>query len=120
MEAWLLLSLYILTSTVVGLVIASYKNGQLKLVYPAVIILLIRNCIPMLDLDHSLRNQDTIEKTLFIVVQPFAIIIIQVCLNFISPLKMIIFPSLIVCFLSTFGIFTIGGNGDTMYQLLIE
>jgi hypothetical protein len=94
-----------------GLAIASYKDGRLKLVYPALILLQVRNCLPMLDLDQKLRNEDTIETALFIVVQPFAIIIIQVCLNFVSPLRIMILPSLVVCFMSTIGIFVIGGRG---------
>lgn len=74
----------------------------------------------MLDYDRKIENLGATESMLFIILQSFCTIIIQVLINFVSQLKMIIIPSILVCVINMIGIFKMSGGGNSAYEVLIE
>jgi hypothetical protein len=68
----------------VMMVVISKVKNKISLIYPTMILLLIRNVIPMLDFDRKRDNLDPSSLNLFIILQVQTITIIIVCTNFVS------------------------------------
>ena len=111
--------LWTLTLTTISIIMISYKNGRHNLVFTGLVLLQVRNCFPMLDLGYQYRLDDSLKTTIFLITQPFIIIIIQVTIIFISSTKFALISSIIVSTLSTIGIFAIGGKGKSLSEVLI-
>ena len=75
---------WMIWTTMFLMVVISKVKNKISLIYPTMILLLIRNLIPMLDFDRKRDNMEPSRLNLFIILQVQTITIIIVCINFVS------------------------------------
>ena len=77
----------------------------MKLVYPAVSILLFRNILSLLDFEGK-RFDETLDKEMFVILLLWTVTILGVCINFLlTNMIIIVLISAISSFLSVIGVF---------------
>jgi hypothetical protein len=84
-EHWIIQGFYWLIWTIMLImVVISKVKDNISLIQPTLILLLIRNVIPMLDFDRKRDSMEPSSLNMFIILQVQTNTIIIVCINFIS------------------------------------
>jgi hypothetical protein len=96
---------WVLWLVMFALVLVSKLKNRLDMVYPCMIILLIRNLIPMLDFDLKRVRLEQGPMNTFIIIQVMTLTVIQVCINFVSSYKFAIPITMFTNTLSILGVF---------------
>jgi len=101
---------WVLWLAIFALILVSKVANRLDMVYPSMIILLIRNLLPMLDFDLKRLRLDQGPLNTFIIIQVMTLTVIQVCINFVSPYKVAIPITMFTNTISIIGVFTMSSH----------
>ena len=101
---------WVLWLVIFALILVSKVANRLDMVYPSMIILLIRNLLPMLDFDLKRLRLDQGPLNTFIIIQVMTLTVIQVCINFVSPYKVAIPITMFTNTISIIGVFTMSSH----------
>lgn len=102
-------------------IIYSKLKGNPEVIVVSLVIVLIRNCVPLLDFDGKRFEFEQDKLNFYMLTQMCACAIIQACINFVINFKFAIPFTIVICIINSIGAFKmLNKEYDTIHEILIE
>lgn len=113
MEDWVIQVTYWgLWVTMFIMVVLSKVKKKLGMIKPSLVLLLVRNIIPMLDFDRKRDKLEANKLNTFVIFQVNSVTMILVCINFVSGRRVSIPLTTIGAFVTILGMFKMQNKGE--------